>query len=87
MIGRPEVDPRTGEPTRGAAMLHILKHGSTERQSRTAARPTSVLQLLDDRLLVDLADRGGWQDRHRHQRVRARVHRDAAFIEIAVQLG
>jgi hypothetical protein len=36
MIGRPEVDPRTGLPTRGAVMLHILKHLVAERQSRTA---------------------------------------------------
>jgi len=26
MIGRPVVDPRTDEPTRGDVMLYILKH-------------------------------------------------------------
>jgi hypothetical protein len=36
MIGRPEVDPRTGEPTRVGVMLYILKQLATERQSRTA---------------------------------------------------
>ena len=37
MIGRPEVDPRTCEPTRGVVMLHILKHEHAERQSHVAS--------------------------------------------------
>ena len=65
MIGRPEVDPRTGEPTRGAAMLHILKHGSAERQSRTAALfgvvagPTDALWSLHVDIARQVLAKGG----------------------------
>jgi hypothetical protein len=52
MIGRPEVDPRTCEPTRGVVMLHILKHRGSGRQSQIfnavvlLTRPTGRVDTL-----------------------------------------
>jgi hypothetical protein len=55
MIGRPEVDPRTCEPTRGVVMLHILKHRGSGRQSQTAKPLRDPLARTDRDVLSALA--------------------------------
>jgi hypothetical protein len=70
MIGRPEVDPRTCEPTRGVAMLHILKHPRAERQSRYVETAREV-DLRPNRLLEsDLAERRDMLARNDSRRFR-----------------